>query len=221
MRPAVLLVPGQLHAPRHGVGLGIDHLDGRFTGLDLASETRHDELLVRRHEDVVDRQVDLDALDQRVGVDVDHVDERRKLTSLIDLDPGPRGGRPVDDTRVDLPVLLVDRDLVRSRRQRDLLHELEGPRVEHVDGLVHLVRAVVVEAFGVRRQVVRIRTAPDEPHDLVAGRIDDVVDVAGVVALQNPHGDPVVGVELRDALRRCRSGESNAADDYQDRTTNA
>ena len=46
--------------------------------------------------------------------------------------------------------------------------------------------------------------------------IDDVVDVAGVVALQDPHGDAVVGVEARHALcRRQRSHEQEAERDLQ------
>ena len=63
--------------------------------------------------------------------------------------------------------------------------------------------AVVIEPVGVDGQVVRVRTAPDEPGHPVDGRIDDVVDVAGVVALEDPHRHPVVGVEPGNPLR-CR-----------------
>jgi hypothetical protein len=55
----------------------------------------------------------------------------------------------------------------------------------------------------VRRQVVRVRAALDDANDLVDGRVDDVVSVSGVVALENADRDPLVGVEPRHALR-CR-----------------
>ena len=183
-------MPGQLHAPHHGVGLRIDHLDRRLAGLDLASEAGDDVVVVRRHVGVVDRMVDGDAsITLWVAMSITST----TAASAPLARPEPRAGdlgRPRDDAGVDLPVLLVDDDLVGPLRQRDLLNELQRLRVEDVDGLVLLVGAVVIEAVGVNRQVVRVRTAPDEPDDPVDGRIDDVMDVAGVVALEDPHGDP-------------------------------
>ena len=45
-------------------------------------------------------------------------------------------------------------------------------------------------------QVVGVRTALDQAHHLVDCWIDDLVDVAGVVALQDAHRDAVVaGIE--------------------------
>ena len=61
-------------------------------------------------------------------------------------------------------------------------------------------------------QVVRVRAAVDQADDPVDGGIDDVVDVAGVVALQDAHGDPVVGVEPRYALCAERRRERNDTD---------
>jgi hypothetical protein len=54
-------------------------------------------------------------------------------------------------------------------------------------------------------QVVRVRAAPNDSHDAVDRRIDDVMNVAGVVALKNTHGNAVVRIEARDSLcrRRC------------------
>jgi hypothetical protein len=101
-------------------------------------------------------------------------------------------------------VLLVDDDLVGPLRERNLLHELEAARIEDVDRALLFVRAVVIEPVGVYRQVVRVRAAPDEPHHLVAGGIDDVMDGASIVALEDPHRDPRVGVEAGYTLRRGR-----------------
>jgi hypothetical protein len=55
-------------------------------------------------------------------------------------------------------------------------------------------------------QIVCVRAAPDESHYFVGSRINDVVDVSGVVALEDAYGDPVVGIEPGDPLarRRCR-----------------
>jgi hypothetical protein len=49
-------------------------------------------------------------------------------------------------------------------------------------------------------QIVRVRTTPDETRDPVRSRIDDVMDVARVVALEDSHGDALVGIEPRDPL---------------------
>src|SRR5262245_18124776 len=51
-----------------------------------------------------------------------------------------------------------------------------------------------------RGEVVCVRAALDETDDLVGRGIDDVVDIAGVVALEDPHGHAVVRVEARHAL---------------------
>jgi hypothetical protein len=94
----------------------------------------------------------------------------------------------------------------------DLRHELKGLRVEHVDRILRLVRAVVVKAIRVSGQIVRVRTAPDEPSHPVGRGIDDVMDVSGVVALQDPNGDPVVRIESRYALRRRRPRQEDDAE---------
>jgi hypothetical protein len=96
-------------------------------------------------------------------------------------------------------------------REPDLLHELERSGVEDVDGLVLLVGAVVIEAVGVHGEVVRVRTTLDEAHHLIDGRVDDVVEIAGVVALQDAHGDALIGIEAGHTLRRDRRGEQGAA----------
>jgi hypothetical protein len=49
----------------------------------------------------------------------------------------------------------------------------------------------------VNRQIVSVGTAADDADDLVDGRVDDVMNVAGVVALKDPYGDTVVRVESR------------------------
>ena len=139
MGSAVLLVAGQLHAKGYRVGRGVEHLDGGVTWSHPPTETEHYVLLVRGHEHIVDGAEHLDALDERVGVDVDHVDHRRKPPVGVDLDPRPGTVRPLGDARVDLPMLLVHRNLVGPRRQGNAGDVLERPRVEHVDRLVQLV----------------------------------------------------------------------------------
>ncbi len=62
-----------------------------------------------------------------------------------------------------------------------------------------------------RGQVVRVRAALDDADHLVDGRVDDVVDVAGVVALEDPDRDPLIGVEPRHSLCGDRCGEENDA----------
>jgi hypothetical protein len=64
------------------------------------------------------------------------------------------------------------------------------------------------------RQIVGIRAALDESNHLVAGWIDDVVDVAGVVALQDANGNPCIGIEPGHSLRRqrCRKNKEGDAD---------
>jgi hypothetical protein len=54
-------------------------------------------------------------------------------------------------------------------------------------------------------EVMGPRTPLDDPDHLVGQRIDDVLDVPGVVALENPHHDPVIGVAPGDMLsgERC------------------
>jgi hypothetical protein len=137
-----------------------------------------------------------------VRVQVDDVHDRRaRLGAIANPD-------------VRLPVLLVHDDLVRPGRQRNLHHLLERPRVEHVQRGLLLVGAVVVQAVGMRGQVVRVRAAADDPDHLVDRRIDDVVDVAGVVALENPDGHAVVGIEPRHPLRR--RGRSECQDTEHD-----
>ena len=199
---------GELHAPHDRISLRIDHFDGRLTRIDLAAEARDDLAFVGCDEHVVHRMVHSDAANHLVRGDVDDIDNGGKLVAIARLEPRSGDlGSLRDDARIDLPVFLVHRDLVGPLRQRDLLNELQRLGVEHVDGLVLLVRAVVVETVGVHRQVVGMRTAPDDSDDLVDGWIDDVMDVAGVIALQDPHRDAVIRVEARHALSRGRCGE--------------
>ncbi len=54
---------------------------------------------------------------------------------------------------------------------------------------------------------MRPGTTLDDAYDLVRQRVDDVLDVAGVVALQDPDNNPVVGVEAWDFLSRERCPE--------------
>lgn len=80
----------------------------------------------------------------------------------------------------------------------------------NIDGLVLLVCAVIIKSVRMYGQVMRVRAAPDNPHDAVDHRIDDVVDVPSVVALKNAHGNAVVRIEARDSLcGRCRGTESD------------
>ena len=64
-----------------------------------------------------------------------------------------------------------------------------------------------------RRDVVRVRTAPDEAETRWVVGIDDVMDIAGVVALEDAHGHARVGVEPGHALGR--QGASSENDDDQ------
>ena len=70
------------------------------------------------------------------------------------------------------------------------------------------------------RQIVRVRAAPDDPDHLVDCRIDHVLRGAGIVALQDADGNPVIGIELRHALRRGRRREKRCTDHDQGRTAN-
>ncbi len=51
------------------------------------------------------------------------------------------------------------------------------------------------------------------PGHLVRGRIDDVVDVSGVVALEDPDRDPFVGVEARHSLAGYLCCQKNDAEE--------
>ena len=196
----------QFHPPHHLVLDGIDHLDRRFPRLYIAGETGDDEVVIRRHVGVVHRVMNGDAANTLVRGDVDHVHDRALVS------------RPGTDTCIDLLVLLVHHDLVGIAGERDLRHELQRLRVEHVDRILRLVRAVVVKAVRVSGQIVRVRTAPDESRHPVGRGIDDVMDVSGVVALEDPHGDPVVGVEPRYALRRRRRRQEDDAEEDRQRS---
>jgi hypothetical protein len=55
-------------------------------------------------------------------------------------------------------------------------------------------------------QIVRVRAAPNDSDDAVDCRIDDVVDIAGVVALKDTHGNAVVRIEAPNSLCRRRCG---------------
>ena len=211
----VLLVSGQLHPPDHRIGRGVDHLDGRLAGFRVGAEARDEVAFVWRDVHVVDRGVNRNALDDLVRGDVDDVDNRGQRAAFGRLEPGSEHvGRPHGDGGVDLPVFLVDRDLVGPRRQLDLLHQLQRLRIEDVDGPLRFVGAVVIQAVRMDREVVRVRATVDEAHNLVNRRVDDVMDIARVVALEDPDRDALVGVEARDLL--CGDGrreENNHADD--------
>ena len=115
-------MPGQLDPPDHLVGGGVDHLDRRLTRVRVASETGNDVFVVRRHVGVVDRKVDRNAPDDLVRGDVDHIDDRGKRATSRRLEPRTQHlGGPFGDRRVDLPLLLVDDDLVGPPRQRNPL----------------------------------------------------------------------------------------------------
>jgi hypothetical protein len=68
--------------------------------------------------------VDRNTPDYLVRGDVDHVDDRGLPLDLFEAGARNRG-RNHGDRRVDLPVLLVDHDLVGPLRERDLLDLLE------------------------------------------------------------------------------------------------
>jgi hypothetical protein len=142
--------------------------------------------------------------------DINHIHDRGERVAGAWLKPGAcHFGRPVDDADVDLAVLLVDDDLVGPFRQLDLLDEAQRLGVEDIDGFLLLVGTVVIEPVRVNRQIVGVWTAPDEANNLVGGWIDDVMDVAGVVALEDSHGNPRVRVESRNSLCGCRCGQEN------------
>ena len=194
---AVLLIPRQFHPPDNLVLDGIDHLDRRFSWPYLAGETGDDEVVIRRHVGVVHWVMNGDAANQLVRGDVNDVHDRALVS------------RPGTDACIDFLVLLVDHDLVGIAGEANLRHELQRLRVEHVDGILRLVRAVVVEAIRVSGQIVRIRTTPDESRHPVGRRIDDVMDVSCVVALEDSYGDTAVGVEPGHALCRHQPREDN------------
>jgi hypothetical protein len=108
-------------------------------------------------------------------------------------------------------MFLVDDDLVGPFREGNLLDELQRLRVEDVDRPLLLVRTVVIEPVGVHRQVVGMRTSPDEANHLVDGRIDDVMDVAGVVALKDANRHARIRIESRHALCRDRRRQHDDA----------
>ena len=132
--------------------------------------------------------VDGNASHELVCIDVDHVDH------------GDTGARDLPDASIDLAVLLVDDDLVRPLTQQDLLDLLQRPCIEDVNGLVLFVRAVVVEAVRVHREVVCVGAAPDQSGHAACGRVDQMMDVAGVVTLEDSDGDTLVRIESRDPL---------------------
>jgi len=70
----------------------------------------------------------------------------------------------------------------------------------------------------VGEEIVRPGTALDDAYDLVRQRVDDVLDVAGVVALQDPDNDPIVGVEPWDLLSRERCPEEQRSQEQQEET---
>ena len=66
-------------------------------------------------------------------------------------------------------------------------------------------------------EVVGSRTPLDDPHHFVRQRIDDVLDIAGVVALEDPDHHPVIGVEPRHVLgSEGRSEERNPQEHQQE-----
>jgi len=68
----------------------------------------------------------------------------------------------------------------------------------------------------VGEEIVRPGTALDDAYDLVRQRVDDVLDVAGVVALQDPDNDPIVGVEPWDLLSRERCPEEQHSQEQKE-----
>jgi hypothetical protein len=69
------------------------------------------------------------------------------------------------------------------------------------------------------REVVGVRTAADESDHPVRRRVNDVVDVAGVVALENADGNAFVGIAPRNALRAHRRRKDGQRRDDDQRTT--
>ena len=130
------------------------------------------------------------------------------------IDEG-RGGDP----DVDLPMLFVDRRLVRPSCERELLNELQRAGVIDVKRILHLARAVVVEPLRVCEEIVRPGAALDDAYDLVLQRVNNVLDVTGVVALQDPDNHPVVGVEAWDPLSRERCPEERRSQEQQEETS--
>ena len=208
------VVPRQQRHRPHGVvpALVVDErerpddlVDVRVDDLDRVHATRiqsrEDPVPIRAHVHVVDSRRDRNAPELLVCVQAEHVDEGR-------------GSNP----DVDLAMLLVDRRLVRPSCKRELLDELQRAGVIDVERILHLARAVVVEPLRVGEEVVRPRTALDDAYDLVRQRVDDVLDVAGVVALQDPDNNPVVGVEPWDLLSRDRCPEERRSQEQQEET---
>jgi hypothetical protein len=115
-------------------------------------------------------------------------------------------------------VLLIDRNFIGPRREWDLLNELERLRIEHVNGMLPLIRTVVIQSVGVGRQIVRIRTASDETHNLIGGRIDHMLNSSSIVTLQDPYGDTVVRVKPGHTLGRSRPNQQKVTNHYQQRT---
>ncbi len=115
-----------LQRPRRLLGCGVDHVDG-LTG-DRAGD---DEFAVRRDVGVVNRALGGHCLHALHGRRVDDVDAAWLL----------------DDPHVDVASVLADRHVVRVAAQRNLLHDGEGLRVDHVERALGLVADVDAAAI--------------------------------------------------------------------------
>ena len=112
-------------------------------------------------------------------------------------------------------MLLIHRNFIWPLRQWDLLNKLEGLGIEDINGVLTLIRAVVIQPIGMRRQVMRIRATSDEPRNLISSWIDDVLNSSGIITLQDPYGDTVIRIKSGNALGRSRRNEQKAANHYR------
>ena len=125
-------------------------------------------------------------------INVDDVDKCRKSRIRINFDAWTRRSRPTGNSRINLPLLLVHRNFIWPLRQSNLLNKLECLRIEDINGMLTLIRAVVIQPIGVGREVMRIRTTSDETRNLISGWIDYMLNSSGIITLQDAYGDALV-----------------------------
>ena len=193
------LVVNERDRPNDLVDVWVDDLD---RVLATCVQSREDPVAIGGHVHVVDSRCDRNASELFVCVQAEHIDEGC-------------GGDP----DVDLAMLFVDRRLVRPSCERELLDELQRAGVIDVKRILPLARAVVVEPLRVCEEIVRPGTALDGAYDLIRQRVNNVLDVASVIALKNPDNDPVVGVEPWDPLSRERCPEERRSQEQQEETS--
>ncbi len=107
---------------------------------------------------------------------------QRELRRVDDVEPERLGQR--DD---DAPAVIGHRDVVGAAAQVDLLDDLAGLLVHHVERVVGFVAEVDALAVGREADAVRGFHAVDYLHHLVGNRIDDADLVAGGVGGVDAH----------------------------------